>query len=105
MLAWLARLKLLASCASDAHPIKDVWSWHEPGDDGSAEHRLALRRYASKEAEPPSHARMVSRGFCKKVVLAGFAAEAKAPMMMGHKTELAATVCATILRLAHERAS
>jgi len=39
------------------------------------------------------------------VVLAGFAAEAKAPMMMGNKTELAATVCAAILRLAHERAS
>jgi hypothetical protein len=105
MLAWLAGLRLLASRASDAHPIKDVWSWHEPVDDGSAEQQLALRRCASKEAEPPSHARMVSRGFCKKVVLAGFAAEAKAPMMMGHKTELAATVCATILRLAHERAS
>jgi len=26
-------------------------------------------------------------------------------MMMGNETELAATVCATILRLAHERAS
>jgi hypothetical protein len=49
--------------------------------------------------------RMVSRGFCEKVVLAGFAAEANAPTMMGNETELAATVCATILRLGHERAS
>jgi hypothetical protein len=73
-------------------------------DDVPAEHRLALRRCASKEAEPLSHARMLSRRFCKKVVLAGFAAEAKAPMMMGNKTELAATVCAPILRLAHELA-
>ena len=47
---------------------------------------------------------MVLRRFRKEVVLAGFAAEAKAPMMMGNKTELAATVCATILRLAHELA-
>ena len=28
----------------------------------------------------------------------------KAPMMMGNKTELTATVCATILRLGHELA-
>ena len=47
---------------------------------------------------------MVSRGFCKKVILAGFAAEAKAPMTMRNETELAATVCAAILRLAHEHA-
>jgi len=65
----------------------------------------SLRRCASTEAEPLSDARMVCRGFCEKVVLAGFAAEAKAPMMMGNKTELSAAVCAAILRLAHERAS
>ena len=44
---------------------------------------------------------MIFRGFRKKVVLAGFAAEAQAPMVMGNQVELTATVCATIFRLAH----
>jgi hypothetical protein len=45
---------------------------------------------------------MVFRRSCEKVSLAGLAAEAKSPMMMANKTELAAALCATILRLAHE---
>jgi hypothetical protein len=35
---------------------------------------------------------MVLRRFRKEVVLAGFAAEAQAPMVVTNKTELAATV-------------
>ena len=49
--------------------------------------RGTLTRCASKEAEPLSHARMVLRFFRKIVFLAGLAAEAQAPMMMGDKTE------------------
>ena len=47
---------------------------------------------------------MVLRRFFKEVVLAGFAAEAQRPMLMANKTKPAATVCAAILRLAHELA-
>src|SRR5438132_1836642 len=45
-----------------------------------------------QEAKPPSHARMVLRRFRKEVILASFAAEAQAPMVMTDKTELATTV-------------
>jgi hypothetical protein len=45
-----------------------------------------------KKAKPPSHARMVPLRFRKKVVLAGFAAEAQAPMVIADKTELSTTV-------------
>jgi hypothetical protein len=61
-----------------------------------------LRVDSSEEAEPPSHARMVSRRFCKEAVLTGFAAEAEPPMMMGNKAELSATICATVFLLDHE---
>src|SRR5215831_10386904 len=45
-----------------------------------------------QEAKPPSHARMVLRRSRKEVVLAGFAAEAQAPMVVTNKAELSATV-------------
>jgi hypothetical protein len=47
---------------------------------------------ARQETKPPSHARMVLDRFCKECVLAGFAAEAQAPMVVRDKTELSATV-------------
>src|SRR5262245_54864088 len=45
---------------------------------------------------------MVLRRFRKEVVLAGFAAEAQAPMVMGDKTKLSTAVCTAILQLGHE---
>jgi hypothetical protein len=53
---------------------------------------FALRSVTRQEAKPPSHARMVLRRFRKEVILASFAAEAQAPMVMTDKTELATTV-------------
>jgi hypothetical protein len=55
-----------------------------------------LRRTSSDEAEPLSHARVVFRRPREEVVLTGFAAETQSAMMMGDKTELSATVCATV---------
>ena len=47
--------------------------------------RLHLRSLARPEAKPPSHARMVLRRFRKEVLLAGFAAEAQASMVVADK--------------------
>ena len=51
-----------------------------------------LRSAARQETKPPSHTCVVLRRFRKEVVLAGFAAEAQAPMVVGDKTELSTTV-------------
>jgi len=46
---------------------------------------------------------MVLRRFRKEVVLAGFAAEAQAPMVVADKTKLSTTVCtAIILQFSHD---
>jgi hypothetical protein len=45
---------------------------------------------------------MIVRYFRKEVVLAGFAAEAQAPMMMADQTKLSPTVCTAVLQLGHE---
>ena len=46
---------------------------------------------------------MVFRRFRKEVVLAGFAAEAQAPMVVADKTKLSTTVCtAIILQFSHD---
>jgi hypothetical protein len=45
---------------------------------------------------------MILRCFRKEIVLAGFAAEAQAPMAMVDKTKLSPTVCAAVLQLGHE---
>jgi DNA-binding transcriptional regulator YiaG len=45
---------------------------------------------------------MVLRRSRKEVVLAGFAAEAQAPMVVGDKTQLSTTACAAILQFSHE---
>jgi hypothetical protein len=44
---------------------------------------------------------MLLRNFRKKVVLAGFAAEAQAPKMVADKAELSPTVGTAILKLGH----
>jgi hypothetical protein len=53
-------------------------------------------------SKPFSHERKVLRRFGKEIVLAGFAAEAQAPMVMADKTELSPAVCAAVLQLGHE---
>src|SRR5215475_1139802 len=45
---------------------------------------------------------MVLRRFRKEVVLAGFAAEAQAPMVVTDKTELSTTIRTAVLRLGHD---
>jgi len=45
---------------------------------------------------------MVLRDFCKKVVLAGFAAEAQRPVLVADKTKPSPTGCAAIFQLGHE---
>ena len=45
---------------------------------------------------------MVLCCFRKEIVLAGFAAEAQAPMVVVDETELSPTVCAAVLQLGHE---
>jgi hypothetical protein len=45
---------------------------------------------------------MVSRRFRKKVGLAGFAAEAPAPIVVGDKTEFSTTIPTTILEFSHD---
>jgi hypothetical protein len=55
------------------------------GDVGHANAAHHLRSLARQEAKPPSHARMVLRRFRKEVVLAGFAAEAQALMVVADK--------------------
>jgi hypothetical protein len=47
---------------------------------------------------------MVLRRSRKEVVLAGFAAEAQAVMVVGDKTELSTAACAAISRFSHETA-
>jgi hypothetical protein len=44
---------------------------------------------------------MVPLRFCKKVVLAGFVAEAQAPMVIADKTELSTTVPTAVLQFSH----
>jgi hypothetical protein len=50
-----------------------------------AQSRPHLRSLARPEAKPASHARMVLRRFRKEVLLAGFAAEAQASMVVADK--------------------
>jgi hypothetical protein len=45
---------------------------------------------------------MVLRRFRKEVVLAGFAAETQAPMVVADKTKLSTAVCAAVFQLGHE---
>ena len=52
--------------------------------------------------KPLSHARMVPRCFGKEIVLAGFAAEAQAPMVVVDKTKLPPTMCTAFLQLSHK---
>jgi transposase InsO family protein len=59
----------------------------------------------AREAKPFSHARIVLRRFRKEVFLAGFAAEAQAPMVVGDKTKLSTTVCTTVVQFGHELSS
>src|SRR5262245_18740028 len=59
-------------------------------------------RPARSEAEPPSHAGMVLRRPCQKVVPASLAAEAQAPVMMADQPELSAAVGAAVLQFAHD---
>src|SRR5207253_9080022 len=56
----------------------------------------------SLSAKPFSDARFVLRRFRNEVVLAGFAAEAQAPVVMVDKTKLSPTVCAAAFQLDHE---
>jgi hypothetical protein len=53
-------------------------------------------------SKPLSHARMVLCCFRKEIVLAGFAAEAQAPMVVVDETKLSPTVGAAVLQLGHE---
>ena len=55
-----------------------------------------------RHVQTTSHARMVLCGFRKEIVLAGFAAEAQAPMVVVDETKLSPTVCAAVLQLGHE---
>jgi hypothetical protein len=71
-----------------------------PGKEGT----VSLHRTSSEEAEPLSHARMVFRRSREEVVLTGLSAKAQPPMMVGDKTKLSATVCATVLVLGQEAA-
>jgi hypothetical protein len=52
--------------------------------------------------KPFSHERKVLRRLRKEIALAGFAAEAQAPIVVADKTELSSTVCAAVLQLGHE---
>src|SRR5262249_13453640 len=61
-----------------------------------------LTRATREQAKPPSHARMVLRRFRKEVVLAGFAAEAQAPMVVTDKTELSTAIRTAVFRLGHD---
>jgi hypothetical protein len=51
-----------------------------------------LRSPVRQEAKQPSHARVVFFRFRKEVVLAGFAAEAQATMVVADKTQFPTTI-------------
>ena len=86
----------------DRSYVRHCGLFRKGADRQGADPTGSLRRVASQEAKPLSHACMALGCFRKKVVLAGFAAEAQAPMMVADKTKFSATVCATVLQLGHE---
>ena len=52
--------------------------------------------------KPLSQEQIAPPCFCKKIILAGFAAETQAPMLVADKTKFSPTVWAAVLQLAHD---
>jgi hypothetical protein len=62
---------------------------------------MVLLHAARQEAKPLSHAHVISRAFCEKIISAGFPAKTQAEVLMADKAQLSAAVCTAVVQLDH----